>query len=183
MSFLKHYKSKLSKTIDEIPEEKIELLIEEIDKIWLNKKQIFLIGNGGSAGNAIHIANDWIYGICKKNGGGIKVHALSANAAVLTCLANDEGYDQIFVRQLSVLANEGDLLIALSGSGNSKNIVSAVDYCNKNGIKTSAILGFNGGQVKKIVNIPLHIEVDDMQISEDIQLIIGHIIMRSLMKN
>lgn len=182
MNILIQYKEKLIKTIDEIPEDKLDQLIAEVEKIWLNKKQIFLIGNGGSAGNAIHIANDWIYGICKQNGGGIKVHALTSNTAVLTCLANDEGYDQIFTRQLAVLANEGDLLIALSGSGNSQNIVSAVDYCNNNGIKTFAILGFNGGQVKKIVNVPLHIEVDDMQISEDIQLIIGHIIMRSLMK-
>ncbi len=180
---IKEYTKKLASAIDNIPFKELDVLIKEIENKWNERKQIFLIGNGGSAGNAIHIANDWIYGVSKKLGGGIKVHALSANTAVLTCLANDEGYDQIFVRQLAVLANDGDMLIALSGSGNSKNIVNAVNYCNLNGIKTFAILGFDGGEVKKNVNVPLHIELNDMQISEDIQLIIGHIIMRTLMKD
>jgi D-sedoheptulose 7-phosphate isomerase len=183
MEILKKYKEKIIHSINEIPQNELNQLIKEIDNNWRNKRQIFLIGNGGSAGNAIHIANDWIYGVSKKLGAGLKVNALSANTAVLTCLANDEGYDQIYVRQLAVLANEGDILIALSGSGNSKNIVNAVNYCNKNGVKTFAIIGFNGGEVKKIVDVALHIKVDDMQISEDMQLIIGHIIMRTLMKN
>ncbi len=180
---IEEYKKNIINAIKSIPTKELEILIKDIESNWIDKKQIFLIGNGGSAGNAIHIANDWIYGVSKKLGGGLKVHALSANTAVLTCLANDEGYDQIFVRQLAVLANDGDILIALSGSGNSKNIVNAVNYCNLNGVKTFALLGFDGGEVKKIVNVPLHSQINDMQISEDIQLIIGHIIMRTLMKN
>ena len=86
---------------------------------------MFFCGNGGRAGNAIHLANDFLYGIAKRPDGGLRVNALSANPAVITCLANDIGYDRIYFEQLSVLANPGDVLIVLSGSGNSPNIVAA----------------------------------------------------------
>ncbi len=92
---------------------------------WRNKKNIYLCGNGGSASNAVHIANDLIYGASAKNGVGIKAEALTANPAVLTCLANDIGYEDIFSEQLKVKAGMGDLLIVLSGSGNSENVVRA----------------------------------------------------------
>ena len=93
---------------------------------WTKRRQVFLCGNGGSAGNAIHLANDLLYGVAKKSGGGLRVHALAANPAVITCLANDIGYEEIYAEQLAVHGQPGDLLIALSGSGNSPNIVKAV---------------------------------------------------------
>lgn len=147
---------------------------------WRSNKTVYLCGNGGSAGNAIHMANDFIYGAGMKVGGGISVEALSANPAVVTCLANDLGYEHIYSQQLKVKANAGDVLIALSGSGNSANIVQALKVGNEIGMKTFAILGYSGGKCKEIAQVPIHFTVDDMQIAEDLQLIVGHICMQWL---
>ncbi len=128
--------------------------------------------------------NYWpfIYGIDKKNGVGLKVEALTANSSVLTCLANDEGYETIFSQQLKVKARQDDLLIVLSGSGNSQNVVRALEVGNNIGMKTFAILGYTGGKCKQLAQYPIHFEIDDMQISEDLQLIVGHICMQWLVE-
>jgi D-sedoheptulose 7-phosphate isomerase len=141
---------------------------------------VFICGNGGSAGNAIHLANDFLYGVAKQTGGGIRVSALSANPAVITCLANDVGYDYIYSEQLAVLAKAGDILIGLSGSGNSPNILFALDQAKKMNVTSCAILGYSGGKAKSIADIPIHFPVDDMQIAEDLQLIVGHMLMQWL---
>lgn len=150
---------------------------------WQEGRRVFLCGNGGSAGNAIHLANDFLYGVAKTTGGGLKVMALSANSAVMTCLANDVGYDHIFSEQLAVQAQKGDLLIALSGSGNSGNIVRVVEQAKSMGVKSFAILGFSGGKCKQLADVPIHFPVDDMQIAEDLQLIVGHMLMQYLYAN
>jgi D-sedoheptulose 7-phosphate isomerase len=142
---------------------------------------LYICGNGGSAGNAIHLANDFNYGIDKDNGGvGLRVEALPANSSIITCIANDEGYEHIFSQQLKVKANPGDMLLVLSGSGNSKNILNALEVGNSLGMKTFAILGFTGGKAKGIAKHPIHFQIEDMQISEDLQLIVGHIAMQYL---
>jgi len=150
---------------------------------WRSDKSIYFCGNGGSAGNAIHLANDFIYGAGRGLGKGLKVEALSANPAVLTCLANDIGYDQIFAEQIRVKGQPGDVLVALSGSGNSPNILRALDVGNELGLKTFAILGFDGGKSKQLAQFPIHFPVQDMQIAEDLQLIVGHICMQWLCDN
>ncbi|MDP2012964.1 MAG: SIS domain-containing protein, partial [Actinomycetota bacterium] len=129
-------------------------LAADIHDCWLQKRQVFFCGNGGSAGNAIHLANDFLYGIAKNSGGGLRVNALSANPAVITCLANDIGYDRIYSEQLSVLANPGDLLVVLSGSGNSPNIVAALEQAKRMKVKSYAILGFTGGRCKQLADVP-----------------------------
>ena len=101
----------------------------------------------------------------------------------MTCLANDTGFENIYSYQLEVQANKDDILIVLSGSGNSENIVSAINTANKKGLKTFGILAFDGGKCKKILKHPLHFEINDMQIAEDIQLIIGHLCMQWLSAN
>ena len=121
---------------------------EELLECWKTRRQVFLCGNGGSAGNAVHLANDFLYGISRQKGSALRVTALPANSSVLTCLANDEGYDKIFSFQLAVLANRGDVLIALSGSGNSPNIVKVLEQAREMGVKSYAILGFSGGKAK-----------------------------------
>lgn len=126
----------------------VERLGEELRQCWRDGRQVFLCGNGGSAGNAIHLANDFLYGISKTLGSGLKVSALPANASVLTCLANDVGYDSIFSMQLAVQARREDLLIALSGSGNSPNIVKALEQANVMGMRSFAILGYSGAKRK-----------------------------------
>ena len=158
-------------------------LAEAMKACWVAGRQVFICGNGGSAGNAVHMANDFVYGVAKKTGGGIKATALSANQSVMTCFANDLGYERIYSEQLAVFAQPGDVLIGLSGSGNSPNIVKAIEQAKTMGVKTYAILGFNGGKCKEISDVAIHFPIDDMQIAEDMQLIVGHILMQWLYSN
>jgi D-sedoheptulose 7-phosphate isomerase len=158
----------------------VATLATEMTRCWRDGQQVFLCGNGGSAGNAVHLANDFLYGIAKRHGGGLRAHALSANPAVLTCLANDIGYDRIFSEQLAVLANPGDVLIALSGSGNSSNVVAAIEQAQSMDVFTCAVLGYSGGKCKTLADLPLHFSIDDMQIAEDLQLVVGHMLMQHL---
>ena len=161
----------------------VKQLAEDIQICWQEDRRVFLCGNGGSAGNAIHLANDFLYGIAKQSGGGLKVLSLSDNPAVITCLANDLGYDQIFSEQLAVQAKKGDLLIALSGSGNSPNIIRVIEQAKVMGVKSYAILGFTGGKCKKLVDVPIHFPINDMQIAEDLQIVVGHMLMQWLYIN
>jgi len=172
------YIGKLARAMAMDAMQQIPILATALRDAWKAGRNIYLCGNGGSAGNAIHMANDGT-----KMGIGMRVEALSANAAVITCLANDLGYDQIFAEQLRVKGNRGDVLVVLSGSGNSPNVVKALQTANSLGMTTFAVLGFSGGQCKELAQHPIHFPMDDMQIAEDIQLIIGHICMQWLCAN
>lgn len=164
-----------------------EKLAHKLHQAWIDGRNVYICGNGGSAANAIHIANDLHYGIGACGAGkqlpGLRVEALSANSGVVTCLANDTGYDNIFSHQLEVKSNRGDLLIALSGSGNSPNIVKALTTANQIGLETFAILAFDGGQCKEVAKTPIHFAINDMQIAEDTQLVVGHLCMQWLNSN
>ena len=177
------YVKKLETVLDNFDWKIVHQLTLSLQEAWRTKNTVFLCGNGGSAGNAIHLANDFNYGIDKNGGIGMSVEALPANAAVLTCLANDEGYETIFSQQLKVKATPDDLLIVLSGSGNSQNVVNALEVGNNIGMKTFAILGYSGGKCKTLAQYPIHFEIDDMQIAEDLQLIVGHMCMQWLAEN
>jgi D-sedoheptulose 7-phosphate isomerase len=174
------YLEKLRDAGSLIPLEKVEELGHALLDCWKSGSQAFIIGNGGSAGNAIHLANDFIYGISKTLGSGIRMHALPANQAMLTCLGNDLGYDRVFSEQLAVMGSRGDVLIALSGSGNSPNILRAINQARLMQIRSFAILGYTGGKALNLCDCAIHIPVNDMQISEDSQLIVGHILMQWL---
>jgi len=182
-SHIQAYSEKLSQALRLPAMRQLPLLGEALREAWKQGRTVYLCGNGGSAGNALHIANDLLYGAGVSNGVGIKVEALSANPAVLTCLANDLGYDSIFAEQLKVKATPGDVLIILSGSGNSLNVVKALEIGNEKGMKTFAILGYSGGLCKEVAQHSIHFEIDDMQIAEDLQLIVGHICMQWLCAN
>jgi D-sedoheptulose 7-phosphate isomerase len=177
------YSSRLQEVLASSDWSSVNLLAQDMLRCWQEKRQVFFCGNGGSAGNAVHLANDFLYGIAKKTGGGLKVQALSANSAVMTCLANDVGYESIFSEQLAVQAQAGDLLIALSGSGNSPNIVRVIEQAKVMDVKSYAILGFTGGKCKELADVPIHFPVNDMQIAEDMQLIVGHMMMQWLYLN
>ena len=158
----------------------VDRLIEMLSGVRETGKQVFLCGNGGSAANAMHIANDFLYGASVSGKRGLRVEALSANASILTCLGNDISYDDIFSQQLIVKGNPGDLLIALSGSGNSPNIIKVIEVGKNIGVTTAGILGFDGGRCKEILDLPIHFDIDDMQLAEDLQLIVGHMCMKYL---
>lgn len=181
--FFEGYAGRLQASLDSVEWAGVAQLAADIYACWIQKKQVFICGNGGSAGNAIHLANDFIYGIAKRPGGGLRVNALAANPAVITCLANDIGYERVYSEQLSVMANPNDVLIVLSGSGNSPNIIAALEQAKVMSVKSYAILGFSGGRCKQLADVPIHFPIDDMQISEDLQLIVGHMLMQWLYKN
>ena len=178
------YATSLVKIINDQSWSEVEVLAKEMFQAWKDGRQLFLCGNGGSAGNAIHLANDFLYGISSEIADvGMKVEALSANSAVLTCLANDVDYSEIYSEQLLAKAQHGDLLVVLSGSGNSPNVVRALEVANGIGMKTFAVLGYSGGRCLELAHHPIHFKINDMQISEDLQLVVGHMCMRWLSSN
>lgn len=158
----------------------VEELAFELFDCWKSGRQVFLAGNGGSAGNANHVANDFLYPISKTLGSGIRAHALSMNPSILTCLGNDEGYDHIFSFQLAAFARKSDILMVFSGSGNSANIVQVMKEAKVRGVKTFAIVGFDGGHAKNLADVVIHLPINDMQIAEDAQMIISHMIVQWL---
>lgn len=174
------YLNKLTKSFNKDVWKSINFLYQDLLKCWEDKKTVYFIGNGGSAGNAIHIANDFVYGIAKQHGKGMDAVSLTANTSVITCLANDLSYESIFSEQLAVCANEGDILVALSGSGNSKNIVKAIHQANSQNVRSHLIVAYDGGEAKKIADNSIHLPINDMQIAEDSQLIVFHMIMQKL---
>ena len=181
--FFNEYSSRLKAVLSVSDWSPVAQLADDLQFCLKENRRLFICGNGGSAGNAIHLANDFLYGVAKVTGGGLKVLSLSDNAAVITCLANDLGYDQIFSEQLAVQGQKGDLLITLSGSGNSPNIIRVIEQAKAMSIKSYAILGFDGGKCKKLADVPIHFPVNDMQIAEDLQVIVGHMLMQWLFIN
>ena len=178
--FLSNYQERLNRAFGVLPANAVEELLNAFVGAWDQGKTIYLCGNGGSAGNAIHLANDFTYGVGTKHGVGMRVESLSANPSVLTCLGNDIGYDRIYAEQLRVKGRKGDLLVVFSGSGNSPNVVGALEVGNSIGMTTFAVLGYNGGRSKDLAQIPIHFEVNDMQVAEDLQLVVGHLVMQWL---
>lgn len=174
------YSQRLTNVLTNFDWTPVAELGDVLQACWHDERQFFICGNGGSAANAIHLANDFLYGIDKASGCGLRVTALPANPAVLTCLANDISYDQIFAAQLKVLARAGDVLLVLSGSGNSPNVVEALKTGRSLGLRTAAILGYDGGRCRQLADIPIHFEISDMQIAEDLQMNVGHMLMQDL---
>ncbi len=174
------YADRLGKVLATFDWSRIDPLIDALQEARAQDLQVFLCGNGGSAGNAMHLANDYLYGINQNGHGALRVIALPANSAVMTCLANDVSYAEVFSEQLRSLARKDDILITLSGSGNSPNILSALKTADELKMQSFAILGFDGGEALVLADHPIHFAVQDMQISEDLQMIVGHIVMKAL---
>lgn len=182
-AFCEDYCERLHTATKFIDWQLVSELASDLEKAWREKRQVFICGNGGSGSNATHIANDFLYPISKKKGEGLRVHALTANSGVVTCLGNDEGYDNIFSYQLAVLANPGDLLIVLTGSGNSANILKVLDEAKECGVKSWGFLGFSGGKALEQCDRAIHVPCDDMQVCEDTQMIIANCLMQYLYQN
>ena len=164
-----------------------EKLAESLLSALVHKRHVYKCGNVGSAANAIHIANDMHFGIGGCGEGpsipGLCIEALLANTGILTCLANDIGYQSIFSHQLQVKGRRDDILIVLSGSGNSANIIEVLGVARNLGIMSFGILGFDGGRCLELVDVPIYSNIHDMQIAEDLQLLAGHMCMQWLSTN
>ncbi|GAB7140728.1 SIS domain-containing protein [Deferribacterales bacterium RsTz2092] len=141
-------------------------------------RQIFVMGNGGSAATASHICCDLNKGARVADKKGFKFICLNDNVATVMAYANDVSYDDIFVEQLKNFFNKGDLVIGISGSGNSKNVLKAIEFANSNDGLTVGLSGYNGGKLKQLAQHSVHIDVNDMQLTEDLHLVLNHIVMR-----
>ena len=177
---VKEYFEKHVATFKKLDFSEFEQGIHLIKKTLSMNGRIFTFGNGGSALTASHYVTDWNKTIPQING--IEVHAISLvdNIGLLTAFANDVDYADVFSSQLKPLLHKKDLVIAISGSGNSANVVNAINFANSVGAETLAIVGFDGGELKKIAKHSIWIPSSDMQLCEDIQLMFGHIVIKEL---
>jgi len=184
------YKIEITKYLNSVNDTLSNMSIENIDaftsllmEAYNNDKTIYIFGNGGSAATASHFCGDLIKGVSYGLNKRFRAICLNDNMPTLMAIANDISYDDIFVEQLKNFLNKDDLVIGISGSGNSINIVKAMEYANQAGAKTVAICGYKGGKIKDISHLAIHASVNDMEVSEDIhQLILTHCVKRIITK-
>src|SRR5947209_7468186 len=164
----------------------VQALADAIYERYQKGRFVFVCGNGGSGSNASHFCEDLGKGTIKREDFDndqkrrLRILSLTDNTPYILAWANDEGFDRVFVEQLKNLANPGDLLIAISGSGNSPNILRAVDWANKNGLTTFGCTGFSGGKLHGLAHKSFHVALDDMGIVESIHLTAFHWIVDTL---
>ena len=181
---MKYYKKRIEKYIelekrilDSLVKEEINEVMNVLEDARISGKRIFICGNGGSASTASHLECDFNKGISYEQEIKYDIECLSDNVPMLMAIANDIGYDDIFVVPLKNKLKKGDLVIGISGSGNSENILRAINYANSLGVNTIAFTGYDGGKLKKIAKYNIHVKIDNMQIVEDIHLILNHMMM------
>ncbi|MEO6938946.1 MAG: SIS domain-containing protein [Candidatus Kapaibacterium sp.] len=165
-------------TLSTLNESEIEHLLDVLQDAYELDKTVFVIGNGGSAANASHFANDLCKGTLQSmdQTKRLKAHSLTDNVALMTAYGNDEGYASIFEQQLRTYAKVGDVVIAISGSGNSPNVIKAIEWANENGLHTVGVTGFGGGKLKDIAQSSVHVPLNDMCTSESVHSVIFHYI-------
>ncbi|MDR0858999.1 MAG: SIS domain-containing protein [Oscillospiraceae bacterium] len=146
-------------------------------KTFEAERTIYVFGNGGSAATASHYVNDFNKGISEYTEKKFRFVCLNDNVPTVLAIANDIGYEEVYRFQLRGRLNDGDIVIGISGSGNSPNIINAVNYAKERGCKVIGLTGFDGGELKKICDISLHAPVNSMQITEDVHMIFDHLIM------
>jgi len=173
---IEDYLASVRQTLTELPKAEIQRLVDLILSARAADKQIFVFGNGGSAATASHFACDLGKGTIDREKRRFRVISLCDQIPMMTAWANDANYSDIFIEQLRNLLNEDDLVIGISSSGNSPNVLKALQYARDQRARTVALTGFRGGQVKDIVNECLIVPSTSVQIIEDIHLMLAHII-------
>jgi D-sedoheptulose 7-phosphate isomerase len=176
MDNVESYLGRLQAAVDALPRDRLAELGEMLYRAYRNEKQVFTLGNGGSASTASHMAADIAKNTIGPNMRRFRVLSLNDNTAMLTALANDLGYEHVFREQLQNLIRPGDLLIAISGSGNSPNVLNAIRYAQAQCAQVVGILGFGGGAASEVVDVSIVVPSDHYGIIEDVHLIINHII-------
>jgi Phosphoheptose isomerase len=183
MDYCKNIKAYIEKEVEVLKMldiNAINLAISEIVAAFEREGNIYIFGNGGSAATASHFANDFNKGISEYTEKKFRFICLNDNVPTVMAVANDIGYDEVFRFQLRGKLNEKDLVVGISGSGNSKNVVNAIEYTKQEGIRTLGITGYDGGKVKQLVDFSLHVPVNNMQITEDIHMLFDHMMMTVL---
>lgn len=177
-----HYLNLVKDTIDKLDRDSIERTVNAFMRVYDAEKTIYIFGNGGSAASATHACGDFVkgasYGLKKR----FKVMSLVDNLPALMAIANDISYDDIFVEQLKNFIQPGDLVIGISGSGNSANVVKAMEYAKQQGVQTIAFCGFKGGKIKELADISVHSVAMDMEVAEDIHMMVFNVIKKEVMR-
>lgn len=176
----KSYLNKLKLLLENTNTDEIDNAVNVIIQAWQSGKQIITLGNGGSSMTALHMITDWSKMIFLSSGIPFKGRTLVDNMGLIMAYGNDISFNDIFIEQLKNIMLPGDLVIAISGSGNSENVIRAVNYANENGAITLGLSGFSGGKLKQIVQHSVWVNINDMQLSEDIHAIFGHIVMQRI---
>jgi D-sedoheptulose 7-phosphate isomerase len=173
---IRSYLDRLLKTLDGMPVDDIARLSEMLYRAYSDEKQVFILGNGGSASTASHMAADLGKNTIGPNMRRFRIMSLNDNIPLLTALSNDLGYENMFAEQLQNLIQSGDVLIVISGSGNSPNVLKAMEYAQGRSAQVAALLGFGGGRAAELSDLNVVIDSDDYGVVEDAHLIVNHIL-------
>ena len=176
MLFTEQYKRDIFKAMEAIPLDKVELAIQWFAEARAAGRQIFVCGNGGSAANASHFACEVLKGASYGRSRRFRIQSLTDSMPTLTAYSNDVGYEVAFVEQLKNFAQPGDLVVGLSGSGNSLSVVRALEYANSIGCRTIAFTGFDGGKIAPLAELSIHIPMPHIGRSEEAHLAVLHMI-------
>lgn len=180
---IKAYFEREKEVINSLNFDEIAEAVEAIKAAYEREATIYVFGNGGSSATASHFVCDFNKGICEKLDKKFNLICLSDNTPIITAIANDISYDDVFVFQLKNKLKSDDLILAISGSGNSKNVIKAVEYAREVGTKIVGITGYSGGKLKELSDYKMHVNIDDMQIAEDLHMAFDHMMYRVLTDN
>ncbi|MBI2664027.1 SIS domain-containing protein [Candidatus Woesearchaeota archaeon] len=180
VEYIKSYFEQKKRDMDSINPEDVKVVVDALFQAWKDGKQVFIFGNGGSASTASHFACDLGKGTLQKvydpSEKRFRVISLTDNVAVMTAFANDVHFDEVFSQQLNNLVNEGDVVIAITGSGNSPNVIKGIEMAKRFKAKTFAFLGFDGGKLKDMVDHYIHVKSSHYGRVEDCHLMLHHLI-------
>jgi D-sedoheptulose 7-phosphate isomerase len=180
MDTVRNYITQLQHTLDCLPVDRINEVATVLHQARLDRQTIFIMGNGGSASTASHFVADLAKNTRKKGWPDFRVIGLADNMSILSAYANDEGYENVFAMQLASLVAPQDVVIAISASGNSPNVLRAVGLANQVGAHTIGFTGFTGGKLGGLVDLHVHIPSDVIEQVEDIHLVLEHMMIQSL---
>ena len=180
MEFVNAYIDELKITLDQLSEEVIEQVLDILHDARLDNRQVFILGNGGSASTASHFVCDLGKNTRVPGTPNFRVMGLTDNMALFSALANDEGYENVFAQQLGNYLQPDDVVIGISTSGNSPNVVNAIQFANSHGAQTIGFTGFSSGELGSLVDIDLHVPSHSIEHVEDIHLVLEHLITKAL---
>ncbi len=180
MEQLSEYMTVLQKTMDRLPKDLISEVIDILHEARMAGRQVFIMGNGGSASTATHFVCDLAKNTRREGLPHFRVIGLTDNMAIFSAYANDEGYDRVFSQQLANLIKPKDIVIGISASGNSANVLYGIEEAKKNQARTIAFTGFDGGRLGPMVDINIHVESNIIEHVEDIHLVLEHMIVKTI---
>jgi phosphoheptose isomerase len=181
-AYLGEYVQTLSAIVQKVDAKALEAAIDLLAKTIATGRRVYVCGNGGSAAIADHLCCDWTKGTFIPGKQALRTHSLAANSALLTALANDFGYENSFSSQVEMLGEAGDVLVAISSSGNSPNIVKAVESAKARGMKVVGLSGFAGGKLAAGADLSLHVEFDNYGLVEDCHQVLMHVMSQYLIR-